>query len=504
MQTLRNSALFLCLASAFHASAGDFVDTRLSFVFADDNVLAKSGETTQNSPNAGFGAGTQNTQFFDNFNTKYSGFEKLSNLVLYKMSPSFFEGFTAEAALNVTLSMRDSGAIDFRDNSSYVRVNWRPAGWGEKESVALTGFPVTSDRFRLGYAYKISWGGNSIFTYRAVNDGIPAARLQVTRDTWYAFAGTKTALLYNDLVREKERLYGYLVGGGVDVHPLLRLEAGGGFFQKGIVPGLADQGINAPVNAIGGSAQLVYHLGAPIGTSVDFRLYKNDPDVYQRFFQPEAYPGGLSAVVSLEGTFLAQSLADPDVFGKTKLQNAIAGALQAKLKYDYLRLNLTGLYRSLSYIQFDVPSFPPYYDFPSGTVVRPELFVAVGADYHFPAWHFTPGVVVGVQQPPSFKSPSSNLGGNNPPAGLQGARTVVVRDVNTFATLPAGFDPILVFSAKLTGRLDISEYFATIAEVYYTRDPNKVTFRDDTAGIAQPTFEKEHGLGFNVIVQARF
>ncbi len=504
MPTSFKALLSLALVSALPATAGDFVDTRLSFVLADDNVLAKAGETTQNSPNAGFGAGAQNTQFYDNFNTKYSGFEKLSNLVLYKMSPSFFEGFTAEAALNVTLLMRDSGTIDFRDNSSYVRINWRPSGWGEKESVALTGFPVTSDRFRLGYAYKISWGGNSIFTYRAANDGIPAARLQVTRERWYAFTGMKTALLYNDLVREKERLYGYMAGAGVDLHPLLRLEASGGYFQKGIVPGLADQGINAPVNALGGSAQLVYHLGTPIGTSVDFRLYKNDPDVYQRFFAPEVYPGGVSAVVALEGSLLSQSLADPDVFGRTKMQNAIAAALQAKLKYNYLRLNVTGLYRSLSYIQFDVPSFPPYYDFPTGTQVKPELFIAVGADYHFPALHFTPGVVLGVQQPPSFRSPSSNLGGNNPPASLQGDRTVVVRDVNTFATLPSGYDPILVFSAKLTGRLDISEYFAAIGEVYYTRDPNKVTFRDDTAGIAQPTFEKEHGLGFNVIVQARF
>ena len=117
------------------AFAGDFVDTRLSFVLADDNVLAKSGETTPNSPNAGFGAGNQNTLFFDNFNTKFSGFESLSNLTLYKKSPSFFEGFTAEAALSVLLLVNPAGTIAFKDNSSYVRVNWTPSGWGEREGI---------------------------------------------------------------------------------------------------------------------------------------------------------------------------------------------------------------------------------------------------------------------------------------------------------------------------------------------------------------------------------
>ena len=48
-------------------------DTRLSFVFADDNIFADAGETTPNSPTARFGAGNQNTQFYDNFNTRFSG-----------------------------------------------------------------------------------------------------------------------------------------------------------------------------------------------------------------------------------------------------------------------------------------------------------------------------------------------------------------------------------------------------------------------------------------------
>lgn len=503
MRAFRTLATAACLAAS-PALAGDFVDTRLSFVFADDNVLAGSGETTPNSPNAGFGAGNQNNQFYDNFNTKFSGFETLSNLVLYKSSPTFFENLVAEAAFTVLFLEKPSGGLDLRDNSSYVRLAYRPPTWGASESLSLTGFPVSADRFRLGYAYRISWGGNSAFTTRAFADGVPGMKLQLTKDRWYAFLGMKSALVLNDLILEKERLYGFLGGAGVDLTPTWRLEAGGGYFQKGIVPGLASQGIEAPVNAAGASAQVVYHRGVPVGTSVDFKLYRNDPEVYQRFFSPEPYPGGFQATVSLEGSFLSQTLEDPDQFAKTVPQGATAVALQARFKIDYLRLFALGLYRSLSFIQFDVPGLPPFKDFPDGTSLQSEAFIAIGADYHFPRAHITPGFTVGIQQPAAYTSPESALGGNNPPAGLIGTRTVVVRDVNQLSILPTGYEPIPIFSAKANFRWDLSDSIAAVGEVYYTRDANRTTFQDSVEGIAEPTFEKEHALGFNTMVQARF
>ncbi|MFZ5469070.1 MAG: hypothetical protein ACOZIN_06470 [Myxococcota bacterium] len=503
MRTLRTAALAACLAAA-PALAGDFVDSRLSFVFADDNVLAGAGETNPSSPNAGFGAGPQNTLFFENLNTKFSGFETLSNLVLYKSMPAFFEGLTTEAAFTVLFLERPSGGIDLRDNSSYIRLAFRPAWWGPNESLSLTGFPVSADRFRLGYAYRISWGGTGIFTSNAFSTGVPGMKLQITRDRWYAFAGLKTALVLNELILEKERLYGFLGGAGVDLTPTFRLEAGGGYFQKGLIPGLASQGIAAPINSAGGSAQIVYHHGVPVGTSVDFKLYRNDPDVYQRFFAPEPYPGGFQATVSLEGSQLVQTLADPDVPARTVPQGATAAILQARFKYNFLRLHAVGLYRTLSYIQFEVPGFPPFFDFPDGTVVKPEMFAAAGFDYHFAGAHFTPGLTLGIQQPASFKSPQTVIGGAEPPASLSGARTVVVRDVNLVSILPIGFDTIPILSAKATFRWDLSESVAAVGEVYYTRDANRVTFRDSVSGVVEPTFEKEHQLGFNTILQARF
>jgi len=334
LRTFRTLALTGLMALSTPAWAGDFVDTRLSFVFADDNIFADAGETTPNSPSARFGAGNQNTQFYDNFNTRFSGFETLSNIVLYKRMPSFFEGLTTEAALTVLMLERPSGGIELRDTSSYIRLHYKPRGWGENEGLSLTGFPVSADRFRLGYAYRITWGGSGVFTTRATAAGVPGAKLQLTRDNWYAFVGGKTALVLNDLIREQETLYGFLAGAGWDPMETLRLEASGGYFQKGIVPGLAALGVEAPVNSAGVSAQAVYHVGVPVGTSIDLRLYRNDPELYQRFFAPEQYPGGLAYSVSLEGSYLVQTLSDPDRFGATVPQEATAVALQARARLD--------------------------------------------------------------------------------------------------------------------------------------------------------------------------
>jgi hypothetical protein len=186
-------------------------------------------------------------------------------------------------------------------------------------------------------------------------------------------------------------------------------------------------------------------------------------------------------------------------------------ALQGRAKLDYWRFHVLGLYRSLSFIQFEVPGLPPFTDFPRGTELKPEMFIAMGADYHFPRMHLTPGFIIGVQQPASFRSPQPLFGGNNPPPSLTGTRTVVVRDVNTLSILPStcGANNAIcqaepIFSVKGSFRWDLSESVATLGEVYYTYDTNRTTFRDDVFGIAQPSFERPNALGFNMILQARF
>lgn len=509
---LSHSCAALALALSLVAQASDFIDTRVAFAVANSNINVKPGETTPSEPGTGFGAARQNTQFYDNFNTRFTGFETLSNVSLYKKSPSFFEGFEAEAALNILVLNNPSGQITLFDNASFVKLNYRPAGWGAKEDISITGFPVSADRFRLGYAWKVSWGGDSAFTF---NQGpgtsstgrpaaVPGAKLQITRDRWYAFVGAKTGLLLNGLLAVQERQYGFLYGAGFDIIPSrLRLEANGGYFTRGINPTLASLGVRAPVNALGTSAQLSFFSDS-ILPSLDLRLYKNDPDVAMKFFAPEKYPGGLSYQISVEGSYLGQTLANPERFAATRLQPASAIALQARFKYDYWRFYFIGLMRTLSFIQFDVPGVTPYVDFSDGEKVTPELWGALGGDRYFPNQHLTLGIVGGVQSPASRTSPDLSAGGNNPPAGLTGTRTQVFRAVNDPSTLPQGYEPALIYSIKGTFKLDISDYFAILGEIFYNRDDNRVTFRDSVDFISQPTFQQPNQLGFNLVALARF
>ncbi len=76
--------LVLLLAST--ATAGEFMDTWLTFAFSDDNIFA---DAEDRSPRPGFHY-TGNEAFFDNYNSAYTGYETLAHLVLYKKMQSYF------------------------------------------------------------------------------------------------------------------------------------------------------------------------------------------------------------------------------------------------------------------------------------------------------------------------------------------------------------------------------------------------------------------------------
>ncbi len=500
MSRLRAAALatpfagLALLAAPTPALAGEFIDTRLTFVLTDDDVLHGAGETTPSSPSPRIGASKNSTVFFDNYETRYSGFESLSNLVLYKKEKGFFTGTDVEGALHLVFNP----AVGISESSSYIRVAWRAPSWSEKEGLSLTTFPISADRFRLGYSYRLSWGGTPVFP-RSRN-AAPGAKLQLDKGPVYAFFGLKTSPILNEATSEEETNYGWMGGAGWDVFEQLRVEAGAGYFQRGVIPETGEATV-----AYGGSGQATWHVGMPIGTSVDFKLYKNDPVEFERTFFAEKYDEKLSWSVGIEATYLRQLLQDPDSPGSTTYQPAMAGDLQLKAKYGKGRAHVTGSYRELAFVLFNVPSFSPFTDFSKETEIEPELFVSGGFDWFFESIHMTPGVIAGVQFPAAV-STEVVLAGSNQADVLLGTRTVVVRDEGRFTILPAGDDAQMIFSAKLTDKVDLSESFAAVAEVFYVYDPNKATISQNEPGGELPvrTYEDPDQLGFNVVLQARF
>lgn len=499
-------------AVALPARASDFVDTRLTFLFSDENVLVSPGQTSPSIPGPHVGFPTnQNLQFYDNFNTKYTGFENLSNLTLYKSTPTFFPGLDAEAALVLTLL--DYGSyVNIQDQSSYIRLHYTPSGWNAKtEGYFLTFFPTSSDRMRLGFSYRISWGGDAVFPNGPAVVGpllpttpTPGAKLEFYRGKGYAWLGTKGTELLDPKLSEPVVNYAVLGGAGYDVLPTFRAEFNAAYISQGGNP--TSDTLSAPVWVAGGSGRLTYHRGVPVGTSIDFALYRNDPLIQERFFLPETYPGGLSYSVSLEGTYTHQALTNPDITGTTTAYPAAAGAFWLRTKYNSARLWALAEYRDLSFIEMNQPGYIPYHVYPGAAQVTPEIFGALGGDYNFPKPHLTPGLVIGLENPSSISSDLSSIGvgGNNPPLGLTGRHTIVVYNQGDQSVLPPGSGTTLVFSTKGTCRWDISDAFAAVGEAYFVVDNDRTTFYASTSGLSEPVFQKPYQFGFNAVMQARF
>src|SRR3954462_12397017 len=207
---MRRAFLVTCtfgsLLAAAPARAGDFVDTRLNFTLTDENLLVKPGETNPSVPGVRIGPpNSLGILFFDNYDTRYTGYENLTHLVIYKKMGN--QRVTAEAAYVLRLLQFTDVNLSSIDDGSYIRLTY----WfdrnhelgGRKMNLALTAFPLSSDRMRLGYSYRISWGGNPIFFkfnpdlptgssgFVTNTNPAPGAKLQLSDERWYAYVGFK-------------------------------------------------------------------------------------------------------------------------------------------------------------------------------------------------------------------------------------------------------------------------------------------------------------------------
>jgi len=508
-----------CLASP--AWAGDFMDTRLTWVFGDDDVNQNAGEVVPDSPMPGIGDRPGYELFMDNLNTKTSGRENLTHIALYNKMDGFLKGVVTEAGLVVKL---DLGALyadeDFdvkrflMDDGSFLRLAWT---WDEEDAernqLAVTFFPFDTERFRLGHLYDISWGGGNIFSTRRSG---PApgfkveARAMLHPDVQgYLYGGLKTAKVSQvvqlgaadaEEITVNEMNYGGLGGLGLDLFDQFAIDLGVGYFQQGTfnVNGL----IGAKVYSIGLSGRLTYHYGMPIQTSIDYMLYRNDPNVNVMEWWHEDYvPGKLSASVSLEGTYLWQRLADSRKYATTAMQPAWAGALQFKMKYDYLRFQFVGLVRNLEFILQNVPSLTPFVALPDDNVDnKPEVFFAGTFDYYFEKLHLMPFITVGVQLPAAFRT----LDDDGNLVSVQ-----VIRDQTHRDRLPAGFDVnwrdwhSWVYQVRVGLQWDLSEFMSIIGNIQYVHDENMTRLVIDSHG-ERREFRRPYHLGFSILARARF
>ncbi|MBA3542524.1 MAG: hypothetical protein H0T79_23110 [Deltaproteobacteria bacterium] len=482
-----------------------FFDTRLAFTLTNENLLVKPGETIPSVP--GWRFGTPNSLgvlFFDNYDTRFSGFETLSHAVMYR---NFTKGhLQAEAAFVLRINELSERTIDLSDAGSYIVLsNWKDPTHKDPTRISLTAFPVSADRFRLGYSYRLSYGGNP--EYGRTKSATPGVKVQYDTDKFYAFAGAKSAIVLDRRTAEQKAALAFLAGAGVDLSDLIRVEANGGYFDRGYneLQDVNDQ----KVQLFGGSLQVSLHKNMPLRSSVDFRLYKNNNEKVSDLFKPESYPGGLAWLAQAEFTTIGQTLKDPapDKTGSTKIQMGTAGDLNVRVKLDRVRIRADISYRDLAFILHSQPSLPTYSDFPTDYKTEPNLFAAVGVDRNWNDW-LTLGVIVGVDKPATLTSPKGLAGGAT---DATESSTAVIRNnnIDTLITiLPAGEKAVPQFAGKGTAKVDFGKMYTALAEVFYSYDGNATRYRREDPNDPTSAFKYEFGqfsqLGVNVTLQARF
>jgi hypothetical protein len=503
------------------ASASNFMDTRLTWTFGDDDVLHPTGQLIPLSQNFNIGDRSQYRLFFDNLNSRYNGRENLTHLVMYKKMPGFIPHLTTEAAVAIRFDLAalasNTGNLNaaIYDAGSYIRLFYNTNDNHPREGISATFFPLDTDRFRLGYLYNISWGGTaasineSIFP--SIQGSAPGMKVQYDRKDFYAYAGFKTASIVqptqilnpggeNDVETTSvaQTNYGILGGLGWDPLPFFRFDVGAGYFQQGKFD--LDDVEGKSVYTFGGSGRVVFHHDMPVPQSVDFLLYRNDPLAPMTIFAPRHYDANQTAwSISAEVTQLEQNLKNFDVAGQTNLQGAYAGALQAILQQGYLRLSATGIMRDLNYVVKNVPGFIPFETLPKGAETQPEIFGSIAADYYIRALRLTPSIAGGVQLPSTFSSTFSV-------DGLPASRTIVVRAQGDESILPLDDARRPIYQARAGLTWEISEMLKAFIWVQYSRDNNAtLVVTDPNEGTASlRVFQSPDTLGMAASLQARF
>ena len=504
------------------AWASDFVDTRLNVTLTNENVLAKPGETNPPVPGWRFDRPNQlGVLFFDNYDTRFTGYESLTHIVLYKQIQR--KRWEAEAAYVLRLLQFSDVNLSSIDDGSYIKVNYYFDPTKQRRTnISLTAFPLNSDRMRLGYSWRLSWGGSPIF-FKTNPDlpsnlnppptpPVPGLRVQIADDRWYVYAGAKTSVLRYEQDQELHSVYGILGGAGFDIIPgHFRIEANGGFFDRGTIPRILTQQL--PVQTAGASFQVAVFNGLPPTLSADTALYRNDFNSAARYLTKPLYTPGVSWLVMSEFTVEGTTLENPSQADTTRRQVGMAGDVNIRLQYGHFRFRLDATYRSLEFLLLNQPSLVPFQDFPrdeppdpvtgrpgqGGADVAPNLFGSVGADYNIERSSTTIGLTLGIDRPASYRPPPGGVNPYEPSAAV-----LVVRDQGDVVILPLGKDVLPVIATKLVARQDFLELFALIVEAYYQHDPNGTRLVTAPDMTKQRVFEFPHRLGFNFTLQARF
>lgn len=505
-RALRSTLILLALVLSMPAAYAADMKADLSFTFGDDNVLRGPGETRKNSPSAFFGnmSGTPLDRAFPS--------EISNSMMLLGLQGSVKSGkhFLPEGALLMRVNLSEG---KFTDYGSHLRLNYFIDPVSMDKKVYLELYPNASNALRLGYMDDLSWGTADIFPKNFRSGPVPGAKLGYASDWLYGYVGVKTALvrspmediLYNPGGNTnkyvEETVYGGLAGFGVELLDSIWIEASGGLFEKG--NNTRANVLGEKILAGGGSARLSYVYGGKIGEEVSLRYYFSDP-LKHNVFAKEDYERGWSFYAGIEGTYVGQTLEDPDRIHSTKNEFSRAAGVTLRAKYENLRIHLLGSMRDLTFLLFNVPGLVPYQALPENVEVTQEFYAALSLDYHFPSVGLTPSITGAAIIPATYKGVVPE--GQSADSVSTGVRTMVVmgEDSANWSILPLGEDELPVLMVRAALKWSFTEDFSAIGEVFYERDNNLAQVFQDQRGHSLRSFDEPDILGFALIARMRF
>jgi hypothetical protein len=462
--------------------------------------------------------------FTDGWDPRYTGYEDVSHALFHRRLNRGRLTFDVAIAVRVLSATIDTNI----DDSSYLRVAIQ---LDRARSLAVTLFPLSSDRMRLGYGYRTSWGGSSIFFKGVPNLGTgaqppapntlpdPGLRLQYVDGRVTAWTGFKMSGLLNrnPSVNEIQAVYAALGGVAVDAIPdRLRIEVGAGYFDRGTNQNFyavqMAPYVDRPLDTYGVSAQISLWNGLPPSLSLDYGRYREDPTTAARLLaKPWSLRPGVVWLVQAEATTMSTALQDATDSKASANQVGWAAALNARLQHGHSRWKLDAIGRSVEFLLIDGPSLVPYQAFPP-SVTSAELLASVGYDHWFEKLGLTLGASLIIDQPASFRSLSSSaqLCGNSG-GTLCTAATIVLRSLGDYTILPPDSSgnpssPVPMVAAKLTAREDFLDYFSALLTLYYLHDPNSTTLSQSPNGDGTylRIFGPANTVGLFLTLQARF
>jgi hypothetical protein len=481
----------------------DFVRTVLTFHVGDDNVLA--GPEVQ-SPSPGIGYEYQEL-FYDGLNAEKAQVVSETHMVVYGKMPGFLPFVDTEAAFVAELEFAadpQDGRVagEFREDGSYVGITFWFNRAKKGKSLKFTGWPYRADRFRLGFLFDLTWGGDDI--YPATSAPAPGAKLHLDLERFYVYLGAKSMQRTHADLAQTESFWGVLAGLGPNVwfgpesRMQLRYDVNGGYFERGTFEHFPFR--STPLIAFGVSQRLLLSYNDPrMGRSVDQNLLKNDPEALrQASFIPLRYYGTFAFGVSGEFTTLWQRVRDFDDLDTLVHQNALAAAARGQVRFlKNLRVGLDVVYRDVAFLLFNATGEPAFTSNAAAQTLSPQVYGALWVDYYIEALHLRPEFTVGLMQP-AARLAAPDAQGNR--------QTAVIRAPGEEEVLPTGQDPFTILSVR--GRLTwgLSHMLAVVGEISFTQDYNRVfnNARPGQPGEAVLSPERAQALGMTLLVQAAF